>query len=61
MIEEYWQRSVYLSFLDVAFNTMKAHFSQESRPHYERCWFIPKLLLSMMKIRYGNENKIYEK
>ena len=35
----------YLPFLDVAFAEMKPRFIQEKRSHYERCGFIPEVVM----------------
>ena len=44
-VKEYWQRSVYLPFLDVACAEMKSRFSQEMRAHYELCELTPEVVL----------------
>ena len=53
-VKEYWQRSVYLPFLDVACAEMKFRFSQEMRAHYELCGLIPEVVVE------HDDDKIYE-
>ena len=54
MIKEYWQRSVYLPFIDVAFAEAKPCFTKEKRSHHERCRLDPEVIIE------HDENKTNE-
>ena len=45
-IEQHWQISVHLPFLDIASVAVKLHLSQEKRSHYERCRLIPEVFIA---------------
>ena len=52
MVQQNWQRSVYLLFFDVAFTDMKSLFGQEKRSYHERYRRIPKFVID------HDENKL---
>ena len=45
MVQQNWQRSVYLLFFDVAFTDMKSLFGQEKVSYHERYRRIPKFVI----------------
>ena len=56
-VKQYWQRSVYLLFLEVAFADMKSHFSQEKRSNYVRCRLIPKVVIGHNEKKTNQRNQ----
>ena len=55
MVQQYWQRSVYLLFFDVAFTDMKSLFGQERDHIMNVTDASPNLLILMMKINQLNQ------
>lgn len=50
-MKQYWQRYIYLPFLDVTFPDVESHFGQKKRSHYKN---IAKVVLE------HDENNINE-
>ena len=61
MIKEYWQRSIYLFFIDIAFTGMKIHFVKERRSHYGRCRFDPEFATEYDENKKNNANQCLAK